>query len=1246
MTKRVIQRVSGADSRVYAASRAARDAALAAQAVVEAARDTVVPLAEQVDTDAQAVAAAMAQFVPLAAQVDADAVAVEAARAQVVPLAAEVDADAQAVEAARVQVSANSTLAQTAAANAQSALALSGSYATLALANAALAGITEGHSVEVTSDASAAQNGVWAKRGGVLVQTSTDTVAAASLRARQALISSGELLMGPVNPSGNAAAGGVLISAFGRANMGFSIPAGQTGILTGINPYVSFTPDQVAALVGSTLRFTFVCTVTTGFLTDKPLVASPIGYISNTITGIADAGVLVSSTLVGNTLTRVIDYTMAANDAAFAARLAVASSASTAATHSLTLTSVSWEVTTPSASARTAGGAASLARMLTTRRPNIGAVYEAARGIVSVNNGAVVRQLNGRALGFTIPAGQTGGTSFIQPRLDVDQFTAGLFAGAQILMRYEFATSPAFARLLTVTGQVNTAGGATTRTPRVVQNVQFPGRRLIEFILTLTGSEIALQPFFSNTAGVSAQEDWIELTGMEVSIVGPAADATALEAINARAATHRLGGMPTAGSVQDICDFIVRDFAGAVPIVEAVTGKEVGFTIPVGQTGAGSQIQPVLPVSLADMAALAGRSVTWRFGLTTSAGFARTLNLVVQTRTQNGTLRTVPTSRLETRQVGARLLYTFTHALTGDEERLQPYLVEASGTTAVAEEFVRLNDISVAVAASLSDTLTLADDNARLARGLAAQQGGQQALQAVRGYYRVVVVAADGTGEFTSIAAALAAYQFVATSLRRYLLQIRPGIYNEINITPRDYIDIEGLDRRRCWVRGYLPPETNPSTISNGSTFNFHRFATIRGLRITAQNMRYAIHSDDPVEGEYRDILLEDCDVEHFGNEEAKAWQVANGGSAGLIWANPCAWGAGSASGMDVTLRRCSLRSLAQPYTVHSNVAFARPSRARLEHVQLHRVDADPTSPAIRVRPLASGQNDVLEVIGCSLRGAIEMQVSDWGSDPAFWAANRAEYVITGHGNSPAPYSYLDCLSRALRIQSADTSDSSSIVVSGSGADALFGAVNIDVSGGGLAGAAFGTWDVASSTTMGARLGDCSLTSKTLSVAVNGAAPVNIVFSTNLTAASNTSILATINAALAGAATASLMDVTERWRPMMTDEETPVFNGSAVALRRKRAVARASDGNGRVMNDTDPADLFVGIALEDIRPGAIGRVKTRGHLRVAVDIERSDAGAFSAGATLGVSGSDGRLALSAGIPLLRCVNSADVQLPE
>jgi hypothetical protein len=169
---------------------------------------------------------------------------------------------------------------------------------------------------------------------------------------------------------------------------------------------------------------------------------------------------------------------------------------------------------------------------------------------------------------------------------------------------------------------------------------------------------------------------------------------------------------------------------------------------------------------------------------------------------------------------------------------------------------------------------------------------------------------------------------------------------------------------------------------------------------------------------------------------------------------------------------------------------------------------------------------------------------------------------------------------KALRITSASTGSPSNVRVSGTAADVLFGVTGLPVyrdGGGGLQGYAYGYWDIsgiltaadsgtantAVDNTIGKRLGDCSTVNKTLTVTVDGGTPINIVFSTNLTAVSNATILGTINTALGSAATASEYLVSKARRTRRSP--TRKWNWPMMTVRASHVSRRSSTG---LTNDT------------------------------------------------------------------------------
>lgn len=225
---------------------------------------------------------------------------------------------------------------------------------------------------------------------------------------------------------------------------------------------------------------------------------------------------------------------------------------------------------------------------------------------------------------------------------------------------------------------------------------------------------------------------------------------------------------------------------------------------------------------------------------------------------------------------------------------------------------------------------------------------------------------------------------------------------------------------------------------------------------------------------------------------------------------------------------------------------------------------------------------------------------------------------------------------KALKITSASTGATSTVRVSGTAADVIFGVDGLPVyrdGGGGLQGYAYGYWDIsgiltapsgttentAVNNTLGTRLGDCSTTNKTLTVTVDGGTPINIVFSTNLTAATNATIIATINTALGAAAVAAEYLVSQgETYPQAPDREAYLINDGTVGIPRWAPVKYGANQRAvQITTTSDAATAFVGVALEPIPPGKSGRILTEGRLRY--DQMRGISSGFAYGQAISLS---------------------------
>ncbi|HDZ2849089.1 TPA: hypothetical protein RSS98_005411, partial [Klebsiella pneumoniae] len=78
-------------------------------------------------------------------------------------------------------------------------------------------------------------------------------------------------------------------------------------------------------------------------------------------------------------------------------------------------------------------------------------------------------------------------------------------------------------------------------------------------------------------------------------------------------------------------------------------------------------------------------------------------------------------------------------------------------------------------------------------------------------YYKTVTIKQDGSGDYTSLAAAIAANGGGFTALTQILYQLYSGIYPERNLNLPAYITVDGIGNP--WIKGELPADVDPAQI-------------------------------------------------------------------------------------------------------------------------------------------------------------------------------------------------------------------------------------------------------------------------------------------------------------------------------------------------------------------------------------------------------------------------------------------------
>ncbi|WP_311272168.1 MULTISPECIES: hypothetical protein [unclassified Rhizobium] len=877
----------------------------------------------------------------------------------------------------------------------------------------------------------------------------------------------------------------------------------------------------------------------------------------------------------------------------------------------------------------------------------------------ALNDGVLLTDTLGNINGLKVPANKTASLSYAifyvpftareaaRLAFRTVRFSVEIIADAGFLAAHPFdLASP-----LRLGMDSLTAGGTIVRNEQI-GNVIY---RDIDYVFAGDESFIGVPIQLADSTAVSSEMSWVlgHLT-WRASDTGQSAETptgVGSELAIRELASERFGF----GRVFDDWSVSTQIFNGAT-LTFTQDGRIGGFSVPAGQNGGLSYTQYLLAIDKVEASKINGATVMVHLGIDTSTDYNRPLGVFARYYV-DGVQQTGSDVRvLQNKQVTPNrreVVYTF--VLTGLATSIAPTLQQTSGTvvTSTIDAFV-LTDMDIEVIdVANGDPETTAVKNIAIATRRATREAISRTVGPQgNGYARTLRVETDGSGDYTTVDAALAAAKG-AGPLYRYEIVVGRGKFTTSGLQLKDYVDIRGVDRNSSWIAGYLVASSPAATIASTSTINGNANVKLGSLRITCQNMRYPIHDDRSGAGPALKATYEDCTLEHLGNDEARAYQTSIGGDPNTIWVGEAGYGMGTSSGDEWVYRNCRFigkRDL--PFATHNNKGFKVPSRVRLERCDLRVQSTTPSG--FRYGVLGSGVGDILELVDCRLSRSIILEMAPWiPTDlPSQIADKAGQLNFSGSGNTPVPFTIADEGSRALRIDSLTANSSSSVVVSGSAVAVLFGTVLNYANAADLSAGVYGTADVGEHavginqnqfiTALGKRLGDRTSSSLSLVVTIDGGSPLTVTFNQNYSAQSNATILAAINAVLTGKGTASLMNVNDLYRPAFPDQETWLQNTGATTILRKTAVAyTSSQMAGRRMTTTDAPSLFAGIAYEDIRPSAWGRVKTRGEVWVAQDMIRSDSAAFTRGDSFVVGDGVGRFAKAASGNIIMTATSAD-----
>lgn len=511
-----------------------------------------------------------------------------------------------------------------------------------------------------------------------------------------------------------------------------------------------------------------------------------------------------------------------------------------------------------------------------------------------------------------------------------------------------------------------------------------------------------------------------------------------------------------------------------------------------------------------------------------------------------------------------------------------------------------------------------------------------------------------------------------ATPDKLYTILANDGVYTATSIAEfdntdkcfiqsKDYVTIKGKNRDNFIIYGELPDNLGTNFRYDLYQPVYHRGVecAIENATVIAKNCRYPIHNDNAHNDSIQ--FLKNCKLVHYGNY---------GDASNVSSWNP--YGLGTKSGSSIIVEDTILSNT----SVHNNVNFTNPSLVKYVNCNITGRNDDEYNIlldviGIGVQSISSGVKDKLVFEKCSIAKGLALNISALGSTSSplvrqFADRNNYEVILTD--NEPLAVKNSEVTGSGLKITSKSVGANSTIrFVSGSSAFSLIisntlspvkilnGYQRISFDGyeyfdGGqaLSGYAVGSLGVKEDvpiSALGARLGDCSTTNKTLSVIIDGVT-YNIIFKTNLTSATNASVISLITAVIGSVATVEEYALGKDYYPQFkgnTSREnvdtTEILAGMGVVFVRAGTIRKATNADGRID----------GIALDNCIVGGKTRVITCGQIytrnsgqRFAIRQNANTATTY--GTKLGMSDTDGIFEINATPTLLRGVGTNIVEI--
>lgn len=473
-----------------------------------------------------------------------------------------------------------------------------------------------------------------------------------------------------------------------------------------------------------------------------------------------------------------------------------------------------------------------------------------------------------------------------------------------------------------------------------------------------------------------------------------------------------------------------------------------------------------------------------------------------------------------------------------------------------------------------------------------------------------------------AIQVAINSVQSMATINNQYEIIIHEGVYEALQVSDftanggftfiyiPPFIKLRGVSKDKVIIRGFLPNNL-------GSSFDYSSYQTIyshgdvsgiTNCTITSQNILYAIHIDYFTHGlAYYTQSHKNLKIVNYGNDGNA---TGKGGYQAL--------GFGTSEGLNIEFIDDEFICQGAPLQLHTNANFEKEATVKYSGCKFIKTANNVLPQVADVSSLGSRRNDRIDIEGCSFNGGYRFNISDANNQNT--NIDTSDYnaftpKIYGFGNSSFLLTQSFTGGQALRVRSNNlggrvefdlTSSAFPVLVRDqyfNGGQYVNDLGEIQESGytyrgsiSGYKGYAIGKLDLSGyqipTGTMGQRLGNCTTTNKVLTIIINYT-NYTVVFNKNYSNYTNQQVLDEINSVIRSFATADLYSIANDYYPEFTDvmgkglASENLLNGNIIAIE-----------NGKIRKATSSDKNIVGVAIDDIPSGVIGRFLKKGIIDV------------------------------------------------